>query len=78
MLRRLPLVVGLAAALATLMLAGPVAVAVALMRSSPHSKGPDLAAQIFVALLVLAAAALAGFVAWGLARLVTRLVGSGR
>lgn len=73
MLRRLPLFLGIAAALAVLLVAGPVAVAVALMRSSPEAKGPDLAAQLFFAALVLAAAALAGFAAWGLARLVMRL-----
>jgi hypothetical protein len=77
MLRRLPLFLGIAAALAVLLLAGPVAVAVALMRSSPEARGPDLAAQLFIAALVLAAAALAGFSVWGLARLVTRLARRG-
>jgi hypothetical protein len=74
MLRRLPLILGIAAALAVLLLVGPVALAVALMRSSPEARGPDLAAQVFIAFLVLAAAALAGFAVWGLARLVMRLV----
>jgi lysylphosphatidylglycerol synthetase-like protein (DUF2156 family) len=74
MRRRLPLILGLAAALAVLLLVGPVAVAVALMRSSPEAQGPDLAAKIFIAALVLAAAALAGFAVWGVARLLTRLV----
>ena len=77
MRRRLPLILGLAAAIAVLRLAGPVAVAVALMRSSPEAQGPDLAAQILIAALVLAAAALAGFAAWGLARLLVRLVRRG-
>lgn len=77
MLRRLPLLLGLAAALIVLLLAGPVAVAVALIRSSPEARGPDLAAQLFIAFLLLAAAALAGFAAWGLARLVARRVRRG-
>lgn len=77
MLRRLPLLLGLAAALIVLLLAGPVAVAVALIRSSPEPRGPDLPAHQIVAILVLAAAALAGIAAWGLARLVARLVRRG-
>ncbi|HEX8261860.1 MAG TPA: hypothetical protein VF547_03190 [Allosphingosinicella sp.] len=77
MLRRLPLVAGLVAALAALVLVGPVAVAVALLRSSSDAQGPSLAAQLLIAVLVLAVAALAGFAAWGLARLVLRLVGRG-
>lgn len=74
---RLPLILGIAAALAVLLLVGPVVVAVALMRSSPEAQGPDLAAQLFIAFLVLAAAAVAGFAMWGLARLVVRLVRRG-
>lgn len=77
MLRRLPLILGIAAALAILLLAGPVAIAVALMRSSPEARGPDLAAQLLIAALVLAAAALAGFAVRGLARLVMRLARRG-
>ncbi|HYD38670.1 MAG TPA: hypothetical protein VEA60_13720 [Allosphingosinicella sp.] len=77
MLRRLPLVLGIAAALAVLLLVGPVALAVALMRSSPAAQGPDLAAQIFIAALTLAAASVAGFAVWGLARLVARLARRG-
>jgi uncharacterized membrane protein YphA (DoxX/SURF4 family) len=72
MLRRLPLVVGALAALAALVLAGPVAVAVALLRSSSDAQGPDLAAQIFIAVLVLAVVALAGLAAWGLTWLLVR------
>lgn len=78
MLRRLPLVLGLLAAAATLLLIGPVAVAVALLRSSSDAQGPSLAAQLFIAALVLALVAAAGFGAWGLARLVLRLLGRGR
>lgn len=75
MLRRLPLILGAASALAALLLVGPVAVAVALLRSSSDAQGPSLEAQIFIAGLVLAVAALAGAAGWGLARLVLRLFG---
>lgn len=74
MLRRLPLILGLAAAFAALLAAGPVALAVALMRSSPEAQGPDLAARILIAALVLAAAATAGLAVGGLARFVLRQV----
>lgn len=77
MARRLPLILGSLAALAALLLVGPVAVAVALMRSSSGSQGPDLAAQILIAALVLALAALAGAAVWGLTRLVLRLLRRG-
>lgn len=77
MLRRLPLILGIAAGAAVLLLVGPVAIAVALMRSSPDAQGPDLAARLFIAALVVAAAALAGLAVWGLARLVTRFVRRG-
>jgi small neutral amino acid transporter SnatA (MarC family) len=77
MVHRLPLILGLLAGLAMLLLVGPVAVAVALMRSSPEARGPDLAAQLFIAALALAAALLAGFAAWALARLFLRLLGRG-
>jgi hypothetical protein len=73
MSRRLPLVVGIVAALAALLLLGPVAVAVALLRSSPDAQGPTLAAQVFIAALVVAVAAVAGAAAWGLTRLALRL-----
>ena len=75
MLRRLPLILGALASLAILLVAGPVALAVALLRSSPDSRGPDLAAQIFIFMLVLALAALAGAAVWGLTHLVQRLFG---
>ncbi len=78
MLRRLPLLLGLLAAAATLLLVGPVAVAVALLRSSSDAQGPTPAAQLFIAAFVLVLAASAGFGAWGLARLVLRLIGRGR
>lgn len=78
MIRRLPLIFGALAALAALLVVGPVAIAVALLRSSPEAQGPDLAAQLFIGVLVLAVAALAGAVAWGLAHLVLRLLRRGR
>ncbi|HEX8572854.1 MAG TPA: hypothetical protein VF759_08890 [Allosphingosinicella sp.] len=78
MIRRLPLILGILAAGSTLVLVGPVAVAVALLRSSSDSQGPTLAAQLFIAAFVLALVAAAGFGAWGLARLVLRLLGRGR
>lgn len=77
MVRRLPLILGGLAALAALLAVGPVALAVALMRSSPDSHGPDLAAQLLIFFLVLAVAALVGAAVWGLARLVVRLLGKG-
>ncbi|HYJ81465.1 MAG TPA: hypothetical protein VEW26_01300 [Allosphingosinicella sp.] len=73
MVRRLPLVVGAVAALATLLLIGPVALAVALLRSSPDAQGPALAAQLVIALLAVAVSALAGAAAWGLTHLLLRL-----
>ena len=77
MLRRLPAILGIAAALAVLVPLGPIAFAVARLRSSPEAQGPDLAAQILIAALVVAVAALAGFIAWGLARLALRLARRG-
>lgn len=75
MARRLALIVGVIAATTTLLLVGPVAVAVMLLRSSSDGQGPTLAAQIFIALLVFALVALAGLAAWALTRLVLRLFG---
>lgn len=77
MVRRLPLILGIAAALSVLLLLGPVAIAVALMRSSPEAQAPDLAARLVIGVLVLAAAALAGVAIGGLARLVMRLARRG-
>ena len=78
MLRRLPLVTGLLAALAALAAVGPVALAVALLRSSPEAQGPTLAAQLFISAVAAALVALAGVAAWGAARLLLRLFGGGR
>ena len=77
MLRALPLVAGIAAGLAALLAVGPVAIAVALLRSSPDAEGPTLAAQLFIAAMVVAVTALAGFAGWGLARLLVRLLRRG-
>ena len=73
MRRRLPLVLGLIAALATLLLVGPVAIAVALLRSSSDAEGPTLAAQLLIAALVAGLVAAAGFAVAGLTRLLLRL-----
>lgn len=78
MIRRLPLIFGALAALAALLVVGPVAIAVALLRSSPEARGPDLAAQLLIGVLVLAVAALAGAAAWGLTHLLLRLLRRGR
>jgi hypothetical protein len=75
MARRLPLVVAALAALAALAVLGPVAIAVALLRSSSDARGPTLAAQILIAVPVVAAALLAGAAAWALTRLILRLLG---
>ena len=75
MIRRLPLIVGAVAALAALLLLGPVAIAVALLRSSSDAHGPSLAAQILIFLIVLGLAALAGFIGWGATRLVLKALG---
>jgi hypothetical protein len=77
MVRRLPLILGIAAAAAVLLVAGPIGLAVALMRSSPEAQAPDPAAQLLIAALVLAAAALAGLAVWGLTRLLLRLARRG-
>jgi hypothetical protein len=77
MLGRLPFIFGAVAALAVLLFLGPVAAAVVLLRSSSDAQGPGLAAQLFIAILVLAVAAVAGLAGWALGRLVLRLAGGG-
>ena len=74
MLRRLPLRAGAVAGLAALLLLGPVALAVALLRSSPDAEGPALAAQLSIAVIVVAIVALAALAGWGLARLALHLL----
>lgn len=78
MIRRLPLIMGALAALAALLLLGPVAVAVALLRSSSDAQGPTLAAQVVIGALVAAVTALAAAAAWGVTHLVIRLFRRGR
>lgn len=75
MRRKGPIVAGALAALATLLLVGPVAVAVALLRSSSDARGPDLAAQILIGAFLLVLVALAYFAGWGAARLLQRWLG---
>lgn len=75
MLRRLPLVLGILASAAALLLVGPVAVAVLMLRSSSDAQGPTLAAHLLIAAAVLGIVALAGLAAWGLTRLALRLFG---
>jgi hypothetical protein len=77
MIRRLPVILGALAAFATLLLVGPVAVAVVLLRSSSDAQGPGLGAHILIAFLVLAVTALAGAALWGLTHLVLRLFRGG-
>ena len=76
--RRLPRLLGLAAGLLALLLIGPVALAVALMRSSPEAAGAHPAAQAFIAFLAVAGAALVGCAVWLVSALVLRLLGKER
>ena len=69
----LPLILGGLAALAVLLVIGPFAAAVALLRSGPEMAGSDPAAKIVVGLVVIALAGLAGLIVYGAARLVQRL-----
>jgi hypothetical protein len=81
MLRRLPVILVALAGGSALLMLGPVAVAVALLRSSSDAEGPTLAAQIFIGVLVLVLTAAGGMTGWGLGRLVQRLArgrGDGR
>lgn len=77
MLRRLPLILGAIAATAALLLLGPIAVAVLILRSSSDAQGPSLGAYVVIGFVVLAITALAGLAAWALTRLVIRLTGKG-
>lgn len=71
---RLPIILGAVAGIAALLIVGPVAVAVALLRSSSDSQGPSLAAQILIGILVLAVTLVAAASVWGLTHLVLRLL----
>ena len=74
-MRRLPLILGSLAAAAAILLLGPIAVAVLLLRSSSDAHGPSLGAHLLIGGAVVAIAALAFILAWGLTRLVQRLTG---
>jgi len=78
MLRRLPLILGLVASAATLLLLGPIAVAVLLLRSSSDAQGPTLGAHLVIGFVLLALTALAGLAAWALTRLIVRLARKSR
>ncbi|HEX9954667.1 MAG TPA: hypothetical protein VGB48_05550 [Allosphingosinicella sp.] len=73
-MKRLPFILGIATGLIVLILIGPIAAAVVLLRSSSDAVGPGLAVQIFIAVLVLALCAVAGGAVWALTRLVQRLL----
>ena len=75
---RLPLVLGIVASAAVVVLLGPIAAAVVLLRSTTDAVGPGMGVQIFIAVLVLAFAAAGGFAVWAATRLVLRLLGRGR
>jgi hypothetical protein len=77
MLRRLPLILGLIASAASLLLLGPIAVAVLLLRSSSDAQGPTLGAHLLIGLVVLALTVLAGLAAWATTRFVMRLLQRG-
>ncbi len=73
-LRWLPRLLAGVAAAATLLIVGPIAVAVALLRSSSDAQGPSLAAQLLIAALVLALALMAAAIVGGATRLALRLL----
>ena len=72
MLRRLPLIAGIVVAVTVLLVLGPIALAAALLRSSPEAEGASLAAKLLIASLVLAITALTALAAWWLTRLILR------
>ncbi len=75
MLRRLPLIAGIVAAITVLLVLGPIALAAALLRSSPEAEGASLAAKLLIASLLLAITALTALGAWWLTRLILRRLG---
>lgn len=77
-MRRLPPILAFVFALAAFLLLAPVGLAMALLRSSPDAAGPDLAAQLLIAALVVGLVATAGAIGWGVGRLVRRLFGGTR
>lgn len=72
----MPRIIGWTAFAAVLVLIGPIAFAVVMLKSSPEAEGSD-PAKLLVALIVLAAAGLAGWLAKRLTLLVLRLAGRG-
>jgi hypothetical protein len=74
LMRRLPLILGVAAGGAVLLLFGPIAVAVVLLRSSNDAVGPGLSVQLFIAVFVLSVSAAAGLATAWLVRLLLRLL----
>jgi hypothetical protein len=73
LIRRLPLISGIVAGLAALLLIGPIAVAVVLLRSSSDAVGPGLGAHMVIAVLVLLLTVGSGLAVAALVRLVLRL-----
>ena len=73
-MRRLPLILGIAAALAVLLLLGPIAVAVVLLRSSSDAVGPGLGVQLFLGSFLLIVCAGVGLGVAALVRFVLRLI----
>ena len=71
---RLPKILGWIAFAAVLLTLGPIAFAVVMLRSGPQSDGADPTAMVFIALLVLAASAVAGWLVQALGAAV-RLIG---
>ena len=75
MLARLPIILFWIAFLAVLVLLGAVGFAVVSLDSRPGGNGADWEAKLLIAVLVLGAALLTGFLAKGLGLLIVRLVG---
>ena len=75
MIRRLPVILGIAAGLAALLVLGPIAAAVVLLRSSSDAVGPGLGVQLLLGGFVLLIAGAVGLGVAGLVRLLLRLAG---
>ena len=71
---RLPRIFGWIAFAAVILLLGPIAFAVVMLKSGPDVEGTDPIAKLFVAALVLAVAAAAGWLARTLAALILKLL----
>ncbi len=71
-MRHLPIIFAAIASLLTLLLVAPVAIAVALLRSSSDAQGPSLVAQISIALMVVALVSGAGLLVWRVTRFLVR------